>query len=126
MGNWVHSAQDRNYWRALVHAALKLWVPQAMEGVSYIKSTWTPSSDFHLRGPKYYLFHYYFTHNPVQSFLLPFYFILDITSSLITNLQVMSCSGGNYSGSHIATRTKKSIINNTYLLTLFHKELLQS
>ena len=23
-GNWVHSAQDRNYWRALVNAALNL------------------------------------------------------------------------------------------------------
>ena len=26
-GNWVDSAQDRNYWRALVNAALNLWVP---------------------------------------------------------------------------------------------------
>ena len=26
-GNWVDSAQDRNYWRALVNAALKLRVP---------------------------------------------------------------------------------------------------
>jgi hypothetical protein len=25
--NWVDSAQDRNYWRALVNAALNLWVP---------------------------------------------------------------------------------------------------
>ena len=25
-GNWVDSAQDRNYWRALVNAALNLWV----------------------------------------------------------------------------------------------------
>ena len=25
-GNWVHSAQDRDYWRALVNAALSLWV----------------------------------------------------------------------------------------------------
>ena len=25
-GNWVYSAQDRN-WRALVNAALNLWVP---------------------------------------------------------------------------------------------------
>ena len=26
-GNWVDSAQDRNYWRALVYAALNLRVP---------------------------------------------------------------------------------------------------
>ena len=26
-GNWVDSAQDRNYWRALVNAPLNLWVP---------------------------------------------------------------------------------------------------
>ena len=26
-GNWVDSAQYRNYWRALVNAALNLWVP---------------------------------------------------------------------------------------------------
>ena len=26
-GNWVHSAQDMNYWRALVNAALNLRVP---------------------------------------------------------------------------------------------------
>ena len=27
VGIWVDSAQDRNYWRALVIAALNLWVP---------------------------------------------------------------------------------------------------
>ena len=26
-GNWVDSAEDRDYWRALVYAALKLRVP---------------------------------------------------------------------------------------------------
>ena len=26
-GNWVDSAQDRNYWRAIVNAALNLQVP---------------------------------------------------------------------------------------------------
>ena len=26
-GNWVDSAQDRNYWRSLVNAALNLRVP---------------------------------------------------------------------------------------------------
>ena len=26
-GNWVDSAQDRNYWRALVNVALKLRIP---------------------------------------------------------------------------------------------------
>ena len=30
-GNWVDSAQDRDYWIALVNAALSLRVPQAME-----------------------------------------------------------------------------------------------
>ena len=29
--NWVDSAQDRDYRRALVNATLNLWVPQAME-----------------------------------------------------------------------------------------------
>ena len=33
-GNWVDSAQDRNYWIALVNAALNLRVPEAMELVS--------------------------------------------------------------------------------------------
>jgi hypothetical protein len=29
--NWVDSAQDRDYWRDLVNAALNLQVPYAME-----------------------------------------------------------------------------------------------
>ena len=33
-GNWVDSAQDKDYWRALVIAALNLRVPKAMELVS--------------------------------------------------------------------------------------------
>ena len=38
VGNWVDSAQDRNYWRALVNAALDLRVPWAMELVNNNKS----------------------------------------------------------------------------------------
>ena len=33
-GNWVDSAKDRDYWRALVSASLNLRVPKAMELVS--------------------------------------------------------------------------------------------
>ena len=33
--NWVDSAHDRNYWKALVCAALNLQVPEAMESVNY-------------------------------------------------------------------------------------------
>ena len=32
--NWVDSAQDTNYWRTLVNAALNLRVPQALELVT--------------------------------------------------------------------------------------------
>ena len=34
LGNWVDSAQDRDYWIALVNAALKLRVPLPMVSVS--------------------------------------------------------------------------------------------
>ena len=33
-GNWVDSAQDRNYWRAIVNAALSLRIRKAMELVN--------------------------------------------------------------------------------------------
>ena len=36
-GNWVDSAQDGNYIRALLNAVLDLWVSWAMESVLYIK-----------------------------------------------------------------------------------------
>ena len=36
MGNWIDSAQDRDYWRALVNAAWKLRTAKMMEGVCYI------------------------------------------------------------------------------------------
>ena len=32
--NLVDSAQDRDYWRSLLNAALIIWVPQAMELVN--------------------------------------------------------------------------------------------
>ena len=32
--NWIHSAQDRGFWRSLVNAVLNLGVPYVMELVS--------------------------------------------------------------------------------------------
>ena len=34
-GNWVDSAQVRDYWRAIVNAALNLRIPYAMELVIF-------------------------------------------------------------------------------------------
>ena len=34
-GNWADSAQDKNYWRALVNTTLNLRVPKAMELVNF-------------------------------------------------------------------------------------------
>ena len=39
-GNSVYSAQDMDYWRALVNAALNLQVPYAIELVSYCAPCW--------------------------------------------------------------------------------------
>ena len=43
-GNWVDSAQDRDYWRVLVNTALNLWVPQAMELVSLLVRQRSPNA----------------------------------------------------------------------------------
>ena len=41
-GNWVDSAQYRDYWRALVNAASNLRVPEAIELVNiYLPTSWT-------------------------------------------------------------------------------------
>ena len=33
MRNWVDSAEDRDYWRAIVNSALKVRVPKVLESV---------------------------------------------------------------------------------------------
>ena len=42
-GNWVDSAQDRDYWRALMNVALKLRLPWAMDLVSRREKNYTSS-----------------------------------------------------------------------------------
>ena len=37
-GNWVYWAHDRDYWRALVNAEFKLFVPSAMELLDYLSN----------------------------------------------------------------------------------------
>ena len=37
--NWIDSAQDRNYWKVLINAALNLRDSQAIERASYITRT---------------------------------------------------------------------------------------
>ena len=36
--NWIDSAQDRDYWRALLNAALNFRIPKVIELVSEAKS----------------------------------------------------------------------------------------
>ena len=39
--NWIGSALDRDYWRALANAALNLQIPQALELVKYFHCVWS-------------------------------------------------------------------------------------